>query len=288
MGVAIVCALIVPATAFGYSLLQEKEYSASASLLFRDPGFAQKLFGTSFFTPSSDPDREAATNLRLVSLGVVAGRTADRLGGDLTRDEIADDVEASSAGQSNVVNITATADTPRLAARLANTFAEEYIAFRREADRTKIEQTLDIIRGQLAGLSPQDLTGTRGRELERQKGQLELLRSLQTGNAELVEPADPPTSPSSPRTLRNLIVGLLVGMPVIAPIAGMVCGVVIGLFFDSGIDDARMRELGENLEPGQAALCVQVTAADWERLQERLAGHTADLIVAEVTPDSVT
>ncbi len=83
----------------------------------------------------------------------------------------------------------------------------------------------------------------------------------------------------------GVIVGLLIGYPVIAPIAGMVCGVIAGLFFDSGIDDARIRELGERLEPGQAALCIQVTTADWELLQERLAGHTADLIVAEVTPD---
>ena len=83
----------------------------------------------------------------------------------------------------------------------------------------------------------------------------------------------------------GVIVGLLIGYPVIAPIVGMVCGVVVGLFFDSGIDDARIRELGEKLEPGQAALCIQVSTADWELLQERLAGHAADLIVAEVTPD---
>jgi len=212
IGVALACALLVPASALAYSYAQEKEYSASASLLFRDPGFTQKLFGTPFFTPSSDPDREAATNLRLVSLGVVAGRTADKLGGGLTRKEVAEKVDASSEGQSNVVAITATADSPRLAARLANTFAEEYIAFRRDADRSKIEETLGIIRGQLAGLAPADVGGTRGRELRRQKAQLELLRSLQTGNAEVVQPADLPTSPSSPRTLRNLIVGIIVGI----------------------------------------------------------------------------
>jgi tyrosine-protein kinase len=212
IGVALICALIVPATALAYSYAQEKEYSASASLLFRDPGFTQKLFGTPFFTPSSDPDREAATNLRLVSLGVVAGRTANALGGGLTRKEVAEKVDASSEGQSNVVAITATADSPRLAARLANTFAEEYISFRRDADRSKIEETLGIIRGQLAELSPAELAGTRGKELRRQKGQLELLRSLQTGNAEVVQQADLPTSPSSPRTLRNVIVGIIVGI----------------------------------------------------------------------------
>ena len=247
MWIAIACAVIVPATAFAYSSMQEKEYSATASLLFRDPGFAQKLFGTQFFTPSSDPDREAATNLRLVSLGVVAARTADRVGGGLTRRDVAKTVEAESAGQSNVVAITATAESPRLAARLANTFAEEYIAFRRDADRSKIEETLTIIRGQLAALEPTDLAGNRARQLQRQEGQLELLRSLQTGNAELVQPADLPTNPSSPQTTRNVIVGI---------IAGLMLG--LGLAFLVDRFDRRLRDLDEVREIFQRPILAQV------------------------------
>src|SRR5262245_14261976 len=82
----------------------------------------------------------------------------------------------------------------------------------------------------------------------------------------------------------GVIVGLLIGYPVIAPIAGMLLGVITGLFFDSGIDDERLRSLGDELEPGQAALCVQVAEADWELLRTRLEQHTDDLLVAEVTP----
>jgi uncharacterized membrane protein len=84
----------------------------------------------------------------------------------------------------------------------------------------------------------------------------------------------------------GVIVGLLLGFPVVAPIVGMVGGVAVGLFFDSGIDDARLRALGASLEPGQAALCVQVATADWALLRDRLERHTADLIVAELTPDA--
>jgi capsular exopolysaccharide synthesis family protein len=206
------CALLVPATALVYSYNQEEEYSASASLLFRDPGFAQDLFGSSAFTPSTDPDREAATNLRLVSLGVVAARTADRLGGGVSRRDVSSKVEATSEGQSNVVAITATAGSPRKAAVLANTFAEEYISFRRDADRKKIQETLALIDEQLAALSPADRAGPQGGELRRQVRQLGLLSSLQTGNAELVQRAELPTSPSSPKTTRNVIVGILVGL----------------------------------------------------------------------------
>jgi uncharacterized membrane protein len=83
----------------------------------------------------------------------------------------------------------------------------------------------------------------------------------------------------------GVIVGLLFGFPVLAPVVGMVLGVATGLFFDSGIYDERLRELGDALEPGQAALCIQVAADDWPLLRDRIEEHTADLIVAELTPD---
>ena len=147
-----------------------------------------------------------------MSLGVVAARTADRLGAGVSRRDVSSKVEASSEGQSNVVAVTATAGSPRKAALLANTFAEEYITFRRDADRKKIDETLDLIDEQLAAMSPADRAGPQGEELRRQIRQLGLVSSLQTGNAELVQRAELPTSPSSPKTTRNVIVGILVGL----------------------------------------------------------------------------
>src|SRR5438552_1658580 len=78
--IVVVCLLVAPIAAVAVSLMQPKRYSASATLLFRDPALDQKLFGSSTFAPSGDPAREAATNLQLVSLKVVAERTAKTLG----------------------------------------------------------------------------------------------------------------------------------------------------------------------------------------------------------------
>src|SRR3954467_4749605 len=99
--IVVACALIVPATALVFSLAQQKEYSASASLLFRDPQFDQKLFGSTVFAPNTDPPREAATNVKLVSLQVVAARTSRALHGRLAPSEIAGKVQVESAGQSD-------------------------------------------------------------------------------------------------------------------------------------------------------------------------------------------
>ena len=77
MGLIALCFLVVTGGALGFSLAQQKQYSATASLLFRDPGFGQTLFGAADVQPTSDPTREAATNVDLASLRVVSERTAE-------------------------------------------------------------------------------------------------------------------------------------------------------------------------------------------------------------------
>ena len=47
--------------------------------------------------------------------------------------------------------------------------------------------------------------------LGEQLDQLKLTQALQTGGAELVQPANPPSSPSSPKPLRNVLLGIVLG-----------------------------------------------------------------------------
>jgi receptor protein-tyrosine kinase len=64
----------------------------------------------------------------------------------------------------------------------------------------------------LARLSPAEAGGARGQALSRGAEKLGILASLQTGNAELVQPAGLPTSPSSPQPKRNAILGAVLGL----------------------------------------------------------------------------
>lgn len=206
------CALLVPAIAVAVSLQQPKKYEASASLLFRDPGFDQKLFGSTFFSPTQDPDREAATNVELVSLDVVAARTAKLLGGGLTTDDVSESVDVAADGRSDVVSVRALGSTPRRAATMANTFAQQYIDFRRNADRSKIREAQQLVQRQIDALPPTERRRASGAQLARRADELEVLASLQTGNAELVQPARPPETAASPKPVRNGILGLIVGL----------------------------------------------------------------------------
>jgi capsular exopolysaccharide synthesis family protein len=209
----LLCALVVPLVALALSLTQQKRYSATAGLLFRDAQLDQKLFNSSVLPPSSDPAREAATNSDLVGLEAIAQRTATALGGRETPGAVAGAISTSPEGQSNIVNITATDPNPAFAARLANTYAQQFIAFRRDADRAKIADAQQLVQTQLNELRRSGEAGSpSGVSLQGRAEELGILASLQTGNAELVQPAHVPTSPSSPKTKRNAVLGVLLGL----------------------------------------------------------------------------
>lgn len=217
------CAGLVCVLAVVASLLQEKQYTAEASLLFRDPGYAQGVFGTDATTlAGTDPARQAATNVQLVGLRIVSERTAKVLG-DLTTNEVVSKVTVSGNGLSDVVSVSATDSVPREAQRITNTFAQQFVAFRAEADRTKLLAAKHLADQEFDRLDSKDKAGPRGEQLSRGSERLGILASLQTGNAELVQPAVLPSSPSSPKPFRNGVLGL---------IAGLLLGIVLAFAFE--------------------------------------------------------
>lgn len=235
--VLVLALVLVPATALAVSLMQEKEYSATSSLLFRDPGFDSQVSGARALPPSADPARQAETNVRLVSLDVVAERTARRVGRGLTEESVSDRVEVEPQGTSDVVEVTATDASPSRAATLANAFGREYVAFRREADRSKIRDAARLVDRRLARLTRSQRRGKRGTSLQQRADELEVLASLQTGNAELVQTAQRPKSASSPKVVQNVFIGIFVGLML-----------GVGLAFLLELLDRRLkdpREIGE-------------------------------------------
>src|SRR3954462_4976912 len=93
--------LIVPAVALGLSLQQEEKYEASTSVLFRDSGSGSSLLA------SSDPQREATTNLRLLQLGVLKARVNAGL-----KQPFTGSIDVVTEADSNLATITATDTDP--------------------------------------------------------------------------------------------------------------------------------------------------------------------------------
>jgi capsular exopolysaccharide synthesis family protein len=205
-----VCALAACGAAVALTAMQEKEYESSAKVLFRDPGLEQTAMGAS---GTGDPLRTATTNLELGGVRVVAARTAERLrspGVDLAAVSSSVNIDASS--NSDLALVSATTRDPVLSARMANIFAEEYIAFRVDSDRARVSEAAGEVRRQLAELAPLDQSGPLGDRLRRQAQTLDTLATLMTRNVELVERARPERTAVSPSPRRNAAVGLLLGL----------------------------------------------------------------------------
>jgi capsular exopolysaccharide synthesis family protein len=219
IGVLVGVVVITCAAGLALTLLQDKQYTASASLLLSDPALDQALVGAGLGAPpSGDPQRQVQTNLDVASLEAIAAQSARRLGGGQTADSVSSHVQVEGNPESNLISIEATADRPASAARLANTFAQQYIAFTRDAARSKIRRAQVLLQGQIADLRRRGQGGSLLRSLRARADDLRVLASLQTGNGQLVQSAAPPKTPSSPKPVRNLMIagfaGLLLGLGV--------------------------------------------------------------------------
>jgi polysaccharide biosynthesis transport protein len=198
--------VLVPALALLFSLTQEKQYTATATLLFR-----QAPSGPEEGETVIDPTREAATNGQLVGLPVVADKAAELLDG-VPAAEVLESVEVEASAEADTAKIAATTSDPELSAAMANAYGQAYISFRRGADRSQVQDAIDVAEAGLQQLSPADQEGKEGAALSEQLDRLKLTQALQTGGAELVQPATAPSDPSSPKTLRNVLLGVILGL----------------------------------------------------------------------------
>jgi receptor protein-tyrosine kinase len=199
----VLCALV----AVLFTVRSDKQYSASASLLFRDPGFARTLYGNDLFAAGQDPKRTAQTNVDVVASTNVAATARGLLHTQESPDSLLGSVTVTPTSDSDVAVVTAKRASPAEAASVANAFAEGYITYRKAADRQVVANAENLIRTSLQTAAPTERTG-----LANSLRQLDVLRTLQTGNAEVIAKAQPDPNPTSPRPKRNVLFGIIVGL----------------------------------------------------------------------------
>ena len=199
--------LLVAGAAYFYSSGQEKRYSTTASILFQKDVEAVDNGGSDF----TDPQREAATNEALLSLPVVATGAARILGDGIDPGQVASAVSVESSKESDIVDIKATSSDPELAVRIVNAYGQAFIDFRRTGARQRIDEAIRGARNALRSLTDTQREGQAGTDVRQRINQLETTRSLQTGGADLVQPAGVPNEPSSPKPMRTGILGGILG-----------------------------------------------------------------------------
>jgi capsular exopolysaccharide synthesis family protein len=209
----LLCVVLVAGGAYAFSKHQAKKYTATASLVFNNNQVSQQVAGLPV-SNSTSPQAQQNTNVKLVQLGDMAEKTAAALGRGLTKEKVRADLSVGAEGESNVVNVAATAATPALAAAIANTYTNQFVAEQQNSNHAYYASALRLVDKQLAVLTPQERAGTAGLALQDRAQSLGVLAELRNGDVQVAQAAAIPKSPSSPRVSRNTILGLVLGLVV--------------------------------------------------------------------------
>ena len=119
--------VLVTTAAFVFSAGKAKRYTATAALVFNNNQLGQQAAG---LQPVSVNNQQAQqdTNVKLVQLGDMAEKTAERLGAPLTSEAIKKSLNVSAQGESNIVDVSVTVGSAKLAAEIANAYSEQFVA----------------------------------------------------------------------------------------------------------------------------------------------------------------
>jgi capsular exopolysaccharide synthesis family protein len=193
------------AAVFVISLLLPKTYSATSkialvqapdSLTSSDATSTQRGLNTTSTLLTTRPSLRAALKNGL------EGETVNSL---------QDKVHATVDQDANVINITATDDTARGAAAIANTVAATFLTGQRRTARQQFARARNALESQIrelqATLTPLNQTevGSAINDLRQRLSDLEVSAANQASSLSLAERAEAPASASSPRPVRNAL-----------------------------------------------------------------------------------
>jgi receptor protein-tyrosine kinase len=209
LGLIALVTLTTTLVAAAYLAVATEQYRAEADLLVipasRDDTALNAL---PLIRESSDPTRDVETASRLVTSRNVAEAVKNDLGLDQSADSLRSQVTAEPVAQSNIVAVTATADSPDLARDLANGFANGVVAQRSKVIRTEAEK-------QIAGLREQLQTADPGAATDALAAQIAELQGIaQSGDPTMTvdTKADAPSEPFSPKPMLTIIAGIFAGL----------------------------------------------------------------------------
>jgi Mrp family chromosome partitioning ATPase len=122
-----------------------------------------------------------------------------------------DQASATGTQSSSVVSVIATSGEADYSAAVANTYAEEFVDWRKENMTARITGAIDAVSKKVRAFK-----GSKESSdyliLAQRLQDLQILRDTITGNFRVLVPATAPTAPISPKPLRSAILGFGVGL----------------------------------------------------------------------------
>ncbi|UJA20001.1 AAA family ATPase [Thermoleophilia bacterium SCSIO 60948] len=196
--------LICLVAAVGYLLVADRVYEARAELLVSPvPADDPLLASLGLIRQSSDPTRDVETAATLAQSIDVAARASEELGGAPGPQTLLDDVTAEPVATSNIIAITASAESPQAAADVANAMAQAVVDDRTEALHEQVETQLSALTEDGA---------TTGGSAQAEVSQLEILSRSEDPTIRVETEAVVPDEAASPNVRLTLGAALLAGL----------------------------------------------------------------------------
>jgi polysaccharide biosynthesis transport protein len=207
------CVLACVVVAVGQQASSTDRYTATANVAFGTSGLSTAALQVD--VGSDNPEREAATNVLVAQSPEVAEAVIRQLGLPMSPSDLLDAVQVAAAANANVLDISADAEDPETAARVANAFADEYIDFQAQTQLNGIASAERDLTAQMQTLP----IGSPEREaVEASLQRLAQLRAVANGDARVIGRASSPDEPSGlglrTTALLGAIIGLAIGLTV--------------------------------------------------------------------------
>ena len=265
----IAAVVLLGAAAGGYSVNQPKQYTASAQLLVQPTTGTLPSAGSQQVISPTD----VLTELQLLTAAPVKEAVRQQLGSEPK-------VSASQVGQTNVIAVAATSKSPMLAAKIANAYANAFVAYQQTVTNAKLaaaeqqlQSQISAIDTQVASLSkaasttPQaDALLVQETALKEELATLQVSGAVSGGGVEVVTPAKAPTSPSSPKPVQDAL---------IAAIVGLLLGIGIAFLVEHLDDAVYSKEEAGRLAGDAPVLGMIPRIGSWKRRSDVVLASTA-------------
>jgi capsular exopolysaccharide synthesis family protein len=273
--VVILVTLAVTVSAIGFSLIQSPVYESHARVLLET---SQSLFQTNV-GDYIDPAR-IQTEIEVINGEGVQSLVHSRIGSS-------PGATASVVGNTAVIDVASQSSNPRVAQKVANTYADAYVDYRRDqavggllAAAKQLQQQISDLDQQIVDAAARNAAANPPRpnvaptpsqeeeSLRSQRAafkdkldQLSVDTALRNGGASVVAKANLPVAPIRPTPKRNAILGLLVGL---------ILGVALAFLVDQVDDSIRNKEDLERLAGGLPVIGLIPKVPGWKNRAEPL------------------
>jgi succinoglycan biosynthesis transport protein ExoP len=197
--------VVITAVAVVGSKLASKHYRATATIIEG---------GTLASDSTASPDvvsRQLETIRRLLTTNAVLDLAAQKVPGQ-TRRSLAGAVSSTVDPSANIINVTSTGGDPKTAAAIANAAAEALLTTQSKAETQGIASAIARLQQQLARLRAIAASDAEVQAVRDRISELIIAQASIGSDLRLAQPADPPSSPYSPRPVRNGIIALFTAL----------------------------------------------------------------------------